>query len=239
MVDYTERAARLRVLWNRGRNIYTSFYTELDAARSDVGDERFADWCFYELRISLSILNDTARVLKSADAAVVRREWAQAREVEKAARKTVAEENKREREAAHQRRQAAQARAAEERKAAEADNKRAEDNRKQRDRRARLAAEKKKQTLTNPDLVRLLGECEGIEATSRVELGRRYAEMKDIVQRQQAGRNVHGHFWTWGGWCEVNIERSRKDIWRCIEEFVASCHNSQSENVVQFQKTVA
>jgi hypothetical protein len=29
--------------------------------------------------------------------------------------------------------------------------------------------------------------------------------------------------------------RSRKDIWRCIEEFVASCDNLENDNVVAFR----
>jgi hypothetical protein len=81
-----DRVERLRVLWNKGRNMYAAFFSELDAVRHDVGDENLSDWCFNELHISLSIISDMASLLKKPDADHVRMELAKARLAQQRAR---------------------------------------------------------------------------------------------------------------------------------------------------------
>jgi hypothetical protein len=85
----------------------------------------------------------------------------------------------------------------------------------------------------------LLEQAAGVEAKSRIDLGRIYLAMKEEVLMQRAGRDERGALWTWGKWAAVYIKRSRRDINRCIEAFGTSRPNSQSEDVIQFQKNTA
>lgn len=94
-------------------------------------------------------------------------------------------------------------------------------------------------TSDNAELARLLDECRGIEKTCRIDLGRRYAAMKLIVETQQAGKDANGKHWTWLKWAKLHIQRSREDIWKCIQEHVASCNISHDENVVMFPQNIA
>jgi flagellar biosynthesis GTPase FlhF len=245
--DFTDSAQRLRVMWNKGRNMYSAFYTELDSVRREVGDDQFADWCFHKLRISLSILNETARVLKAADASVVKTELAKAREVEKEAKKRAAEQAKREREEAKVRRELDRLkREEEERMAAKAreDTKVADRARKTAERAAqRNKANREKRAIEletvgpdNPVLRQGLENCQRIETISRVELGREYSIMKEEVIMRRAGKNASGKLWTWGEWASFYIKRSARDINKCIAEFGASCPIPQGENVVSFRE---
>jgi hypothetical protein len=87
----------------------------------------------------------------------------------------------------------------------------------------------------NPDLQRLLAEVARIEKPTRVELGRVYLEMKAIVENKQAGRDAHDHFWTWGSWVGCYLNRSKRDVDKCIAEFGALCPNEETDNVVAFR----
>jgi hypothetical protein len=229
MTDFTDRANRLRTMWNRSRNLYSAFYAELDAARREIGDDKFADWCFNDLRISLSILNDTARVLRSADAGVVKAGLAQARQ-EEARVKQAAREERRQL-AEERKRQKAERREAAKRAVRNADQKKRRDEKKAMLRLSLPAG--------SDELARLLAECASVEKMTRVELGRRYAAMKRIVENQQAGKNEDGKHWTWGQWSSAFIKRSRMDIYRCIQEFVTLGYNTENENVVTFPQNVA
>jgi hypothetical protein len=73
-----DRAEKLRVLWKKARNMYASFFTELDAVRHEIGDDKLADWCFEELHMSLSIISSTASLLRKVDADRVRSDLADA-----------------------------------------------------------------------------------------------------------------------------------------------------------------
>jgi len=99
---------------------------------------------------------------------------------------------------------------------------------------ARKAAAKAAQAAaqTNPRLGVLLAECAQIEKTSRVELGRRYAEMREIVEAQHAGINpATGEPWLWDAWREVLLQRSWRDTHDCIAQFMQFV-NDDSDNVV-------
>jgi hypothetical protein len=109
---------------------------------------------------------------------------------------------------------------------------------------ARLARKKREKAIRraklsegpeNPDLRQLLAEVVRIEKPSRIELGRVYLEMKTIVENKQAGKDEYSRFWTWGSWASLYLHRSRTDIWKCIEEYVASCNNLENDNVVAFR----
>jgi hypothetical protein len=87
-MDTDDDATRLRVLWNKGRNMYASFFVELGAVRKRIGDDKLSDWCFNELHISLSVISDTASLLKKADAKRERDDLARAREHEREKKRT-------------------------------------------------------------------------------------------------------------------------------------------------------
>lgn len=89
----------------------------------------------------------------------------------------------------------------------------------------------------NPRAAILLKECVEIERTNRIELGCRYAELQQLCSDKQLGVNPEtGKPWFWGAWCKENIKRSRRDIARCILEFLGHNvpKNSEPENVVPF-----
>lgn len=323
MPDYTERVNRLRVLWNKGRNIYSSFYTELNEARLEVGDAGFASWCFDELRISLSVLNEHAKILKAADAAIVKEGLARAGKMQREANRAANAKAKQVREA-NAKIKADEAKAQQDKEAKEAKKIAQADARVRRRTaggapprpktdttvspstkpvkdlwianaitqvrdwlphfrgtgtelkdlllRDRLVSPPKSESVwgrmiqagethgvlektgdvspimqhgrappiyrvktsseqpveqtprqpENAKCVQLLAECRTIEATSRVELGKRYAEMKREVDEQRVGLNSDGKSWSWNQWSAVYIERSRSDIWKCIEEYEQS-----------------
>ena len=76
-------AQRVRVLWEKGRNYFNSFYTELSQVRAEIGnDTEFTKWCMMELRVSVGIISDMSAILKKVDAARVRSELASARATE-------------------------------------------------------------------------------------------------------------------------------------------------------------
>lgn len=222
MTDYTETTSRLRVLWNRGRQFYSSFYAELQTARAEIGDDRFADWCFYELRISLSIMQNVAAVLQKADAERVKQELMVSKRLAQAQAKAA--------------RDAARAASQRKREAATASAKRAKSNAYQRTRRARIKEEataKSVRISENPYLAELVIKARGIVKTSRVDCGHLYAEMKRAVQAGEAGNDEFGKKWRWTRWATLHIDRSVRDIDQCIVEFRRSISETQNtDNVV-------
>lgn len=78
-----EQIDRMQVLWKKGRNLLTSFFTELDAARRQIGnDELFSDWCFYHLGVGVIQLGEVAKILKRDDADRIRHDLAAAKQAE-------------------------------------------------------------------------------------------------------------------------------------------------------------
>jgi hypothetical protein len=79
---------KLKVLWQKGRNYFSSFFVELGAVRKEVGnDKEFASWCIPDLRIGVDVLSNMSRVLKKADAEIVRRELSDARAADRDTRR--------------------------------------------------------------------------------------------------------------------------------------------------------
>ena len=78
-----EQLERMRVLWKKGRNMLSSFFTELDTARRQIGDdELFSDWCFYHLGVGVIQLGEVATILKRDDADRIRNDLAAAKRAE-------------------------------------------------------------------------------------------------------------------------------------------------------------
>lgn len=80
----TPSAEKATVLWQKGRNYFSSFYTELAQIRSVIGDDvTFARWCVTDLHITLDVLTNVSEVLKRADRDVVKQQLANARAAER------------------------------------------------------------------------------------------------------------------------------------------------------------
>jgi hypothetical protein len=88
-----------------------------------------------------------------------------------------------------------------------------------RERRARLRREFESSPPANATLAQLLAECSAIDENHGVALGQRYAAMRDICQRGEAGKDEDSHVWTWGKWSQIYIKRPRADILRCITDY--------------------
>lgn len=68
-MDKREQAHRLKALWKSGRDKYRSFHAVLNEVRKEIGSARLGHWCVRELGISLSVINDTTKILGGIDAA--------------------------------------------------------------------------------------------------------------------------------------------------------------------------
>jgi hypothetical protein len=74
---------KLKVLWQKGRNYFTTFYVELRAVREQIGDDReFASWCLNRLHVGMEVLTNVSKVLKKTDADIIKRELAEARQAD-------------------------------------------------------------------------------------------------------------------------------------------------------------
>ena len=80
-----EQIDRLQVLFKKGRNMFTSLFSEVEAIRRQVNNEAlFADWCIYQLKISVNGLSGLATALmEEDDAARIRNEFAEAKRAER------------------------------------------------------------------------------------------------------------------------------------------------------------
>jgi hypothetical protein len=72
-----------KVLWQKGRNYFTTFFVELRVVREQIGNDReFASWCLNRLHIGMDALTTVSSVLKKTDAAIAKRELAEARQAD-------------------------------------------------------------------------------------------------------------------------------------------------------------
>jgi hypothetical protein len=72
-------AARIKVLLDKGRNYFSSFFTELDGVRKELGDKVFVAWCDNELGVSIGIITNLSNTLERDDRLRVNREFSSAR----------------------------------------------------------------------------------------------------------------------------------------------------------------
>jgi hypothetical protein len=78
---------RMRVSWKKGRQMFESFFTQLDAVRKQIGDdERFAHWTFDQLKIGVGRAREVAAILHKDDAKRVKEELRRAKDAEQAQR---------------------------------------------------------------------------------------------------------------------------------------------------------
>ncbi len=78
---------RLRVKWDKGRNYFQTFFSELDQVRKGMDSATFTEWCIKELHLGVGIIVNAANVLKSIDAALVKETLATARAEEQRQKK--------------------------------------------------------------------------------------------------------------------------------------------------------
>jgi hypothetical protein len=67
-MDLEERAKHCRVLWEKGRNMYTSFFAVLADVMPTMSEKEFETWCFKSVGVSLPMAIKVSEVLKSGDA---------------------------------------------------------------------------------------------------------------------------------------------------------------------------
>jgi hypothetical protein len=58
----------MRVLWDKGRNMYAAFFLEIEDALREVGGDNFAHWCLWELEIGLMSIRNATGLLQKIDA---------------------------------------------------------------------------------------------------------------------------------------------------------------------------
>ncbi len=91
-----------------------------------------------------------------------------------------------------------------------------------RHRRAKQRLEKMKAAgPENPELRRLLVAERVAVQTNRIERGRLYTRMKEIVDAQEAGQNEYHKYWTWTQWAQAFIRRNRS-VAQCIAAYAKS-----------------
>lgn len=241
--NLSDAAHQLNTLWKSGRDKYVSFFTILGQVRNEVGSDALNQWCIINLRLHIDTIVRILGLLRETDA---QREKLALKDALDAKRKTDAEVRARKTEERQQKQADRQFAMAQKRAQQDADKQARERQRRNKAKRDGYHEKKERalaacrqqhkaaavDAIENPRVKVLLAECQEIEKTSRCELGRRYAELQEIVNSGQLGKNpATGKAWAWTTWAEQHIEKSRVDIYKCIRDFVASCNNFQEENV--------
>jgi hypothetical protein len=252
MTDLSETANHLIVLWKSGRAKFASFFHVLNGVQAEIGSDALGDWCIRNLRIHLAVIERVSDVLSKVDAEREKLALAEARasqkrlaDMAKAKAKAVAAELRHEKELLDARKAVEKQEMGLRKLEAEKQARRVAKNLA----RAHKRDERVKDIKNNPPpqerLAALLTQAEKVDAMSRIECGRLYVEMKELVQTQQAGKNANHKYWTWGEWSAAYIKRSRSSIKQCVADYEKTLLNGQGlanpqdENVIHFPKTVA
>jgi len=98
-----QQAERLRAFWKKGRDHYRSFFCELDLVRKEIGDKKLPSWCLNNLHLGMATIDNARKLIGGIDAENIKRDFAKAKEAEKAQRQ--AEKAQRDRDAAAKRSQ--------------------------------------------------------------------------------------------------------------------------------------
>lgn len=266
---------RMRVMWRKANNFYTSFAGDLLNVREALQSGEYGDdWNITKwLALKAGLFESTViAVLKAHQNAladeereklvVAERERKQAIQAEKEAEKRDRAEKRAVR-AAERASAAAAVQARKDERAAkiaadkaeakrlaaneanrksrqkkrekEQQAKREEAERKDAERAAAAQAVIDRNDSPSPRLEVLLSECRVVFRTSRIELGRRFVEMKYLVETFRAGINLDtGKPWTWEEWRADKLQEwSRATVYRYISEFVSE-RDKNGYNVVPF-----
>src|SRR5208282_4282240 len=77
-----ERINKLRTVWKKARNYYATFFVELNGVRKELGDDALAAWCFDELQIGVTALQNATHFLGKIDGGLMRDELKRAKKAE-------------------------------------------------------------------------------------------------------------------------------------------------------------
>jgi len=92
----TPSPERLKVLWEKGRNYFTTFFIELEQVRNAFGnDGEFGSWCIHDLHIGPDALVTVSKVLRKSEAERVRSDMSLERDKARAQRRAKKEEERR------------------------------------------------------------------------------------------------------------------------------------------------
>ncbi len=98
MVDQ-QQVLRLQALFKSGRDKLQSFFAVLNEVRLEIGDQALPSWCFNELHIGFSVVDNIAKVLVKTDEERIRIELREARIAQRDQREQAARQRALDREA--------------------------------------------------------------------------------------------------------------------------------------------
>jgi hypothetical protein len=91
-----DTAHRLRTLWDKGRNQYSSFFAILEGVRKEIGDSALPIYCRDELGINFGLVEKAKGFLKKDDEIAVRTGLILAKRAEKERKALEKEQKKKE-----------------------------------------------------------------------------------------------------------------------------------------------
>ena len=185
-MDLDERANRCRVMWEKARNMYASFFTELSEVMTTMPAADFDDWCFKSVGVSLNVAIKASEILKATDAARVQSELkAAARVAKESAKQEIFDIRAKQIET--QLTIEKNRTAIREQKAINS-----------------LLKYEPKSTL----VASVLRELASRQAQTRIENGLAYMLLKEAVKRGAEGNDpTTGKKWKWEKWAELAIRR--------------------------------
>ena len=74
-----------------------------------------------------------------------------------------------------------------------------------------------------------LAEIDRLNRANRVDLGRQFVELRELANNRKLGRNEKGQYWRFNPWCVMYIGRSRRDIYKCIDEYERSINSGSQD----------
>src|SRR5262249_14494296 len=80
-------AERMKALWRSGQDKYNSFFYCLNEVRGHVGDDALMEWCFENLKISITKINLARDLLRKIDAEKVKEDLRASNEAAKQKRR--------------------------------------------------------------------------------------------------------------------------------------------------------
>jgi hypothetical protein len=225
MIDLEDKAERLRVVWEKARNMYTSFFAELSEVSESMKPEEFHRWCYEKVGVSLSVALKTADVLREADALHVK---AQLKHVDTMATTAVRQE----------RAKAKEAEANAKKAQAEAQQATLDLTAKKEETKLKIESTKKRRVALNEiksdfhyvpedrDVAKILERIATRDTRTRTENGEDFLKLKEMVKDGRMGNNpATSKKWTWTKWAPMALKRSLRDVDKCISEYIG--HNAR------------
>lgn len=219
-----QQAERMRALWKSARDKYLSFFAVLEEVRHEIGNDALPAWCVDNLRIGMSVIVQTRKLLTDTDAEIAKRNLAASAAAAKEQARRAKEEAAHRRELEKQARatEAAEARARAERAKEEAERARSatkkardKETRRQKDKDPQRKAKRQKRVFAShvsdaelailaKDFKKADGMCRAGDA-QWID-GSVYKAMILCAVRQKISDNQE-----FGSWCDANIPVNHND----------------------------